>query len=174
MEEANARRAVLDQQAANRKAAGITYGFGSGRYGTVPNSWPEQFGGAGRYGIGAAGQNSTQLRAGAGEKENKDPDEHKHKKRRLGNESALNLRVESAGSSEQEVDITKTFPYLGNGAPSSGPMLDVAPRAPSLGTPFDPHANPDWFNPNRKSREQILESLFRLKMLPPTRTSKAD
>lgn len=166
MNEAIARQKKLEEQAANRKAAGITYGFGEGKYGTVPDSWPEKYGGKGGY------QNmldGPKLRGGeivGGDGGEEMSDEQRRKRRRIEKKDFPIAGVNRGESPEQEIDIAQGFPSLAGGAPTTGPMEVRAPVAPSLGTPFDPYTNPDWFNRTRKSPEQIQEMLCRM-LAPP-------
>lgn len=170
MVEANEKKAKLAEQAANRKAAGITYGFGDGKYGTVPDSWPERFGGRGGYEKMIA-EREKRLRDSdaddSPEKQNAEEEERPKKRRRKFKKTRAHIINDISSGSEVEIDIRKGFPSLIGGAPTAGPAEDIAPRAPSLGTPFDPHVNPEYFNQSRKLPEQIKEMLFRMAPLPP-------
>lgn len=182
MKEAAAEKAKKAEQAANRKAAGITYGFGKSLYGTVPDSWPEKYGGKGGYQKMIDEAEAAKLRGGGveGNADAEDGEESKYapgeeelsevqrgKKRRRTNKKQKTLPTVPANEdeSEVEIDIAQGFPPLVNGERSTGPMEVRAPIAPSLGTPFDPHINPDWFNRTRKSPEEIQDMLCR--MFPP-------
>lgn len=186
MEEAAAEKAKKAEQAANRKAAGITYGFGKGLYGTVPDSWPEKYGGKGGYqkmideaaklrGGGGEGNADAEYREEIEETpgEEKLSEVQRGKKRRRTNKKQKTLPTAAANDdeSEVEIDIAQGFPPLVNGERFTGPMEVRAPVAPSLGTPFDPHINPDWFNRTRKSPEQIQEMLCRM-LAPPGKDVK--
>lgn len=159
MEEEIAKRKKLEEQAANRKAAGITYGFGKGLYGTVPDSWPEKYGGKGGY--QKMLEESSKLRGGDVSDEEEmfpEPKSPKRKRRRFEEKNIPVAGANRRDSPEKEIDITQGFPSLAGGAPTFGPMEARAPIAPSLGTPFSPFLNEIdqcWFQ-NRKSSEQIL------------------
>lgn len=189
MDEANAKQKKLDEQAKNRKEAGITYGFGEGKYGTVPDSWDERFGGKGGFQkmVEEAHLRGGNVGDGGGKSDTAEAEEKQRKKKRRktngkGQTPAGQKGADADVSSEEEIDITKNFPPLGDGPPPAAPPHGLAPRAPSLGTPFDPYVNPDWFNRTRKSPEQIQESLFIMSALPPAgadpdieiKTDKAD
>jgi hypothetical protein len=157
MEEAAAQKAKLEEQAANRRAACITYGFGTGKYGTVPDSWPVKYGGKGGLEHLLEG---PKLRGGENDAEEEEElsEEQKRKRRRL-EKKALTTSTKKgknrAESPEQEFDIAEGFPSLAGGAPTYGPVENIAPIAPSLGTPFDPHVKRDWYGQIRKSQSRF-------------------
>lgn len=193
----------LAEQAAHRRAAGITYGFGKGMYGTVPDSWPERFGGKGGYekmiaaeegknkeekamrlgggngdgagdggevecadeGTGSDGKNPRKDGTVVSEQDEDQQRPKKRRRRKLPTASADDIAGMSSAS-EAPVNCREGFPPAVHRGFQDEPIEDIAPRAPSLGTPFDPYANPDYFNRTRKSPEAMKEMLFRMTPLP--------